>query len=1505
MVVNDAPKANSRSVRPKLKSNDANDLKIVTKNEKKHRLKQRFEVIRKLGQGTYGKVQLAINKQTGQEVAIKTIKKSKVESDQDLIRIRREIQIMSSIQHPHIIHIYEVFENRDKIVLVMQYASGGEVYEYVSDRKVLSDSEARRIFRQIATAIYYCHKNKICHRDLKLENILLDEKGNAKIADFGLSNVFDERHYLQTFCGSPLYASPEIVKGLPYFGPEINYWTVRLIVGLWGFCYIPWYMVPCLSMAYNIRKASELIKRLLTPNPTERATIIDICTDLWVNNGFEHSLLKVAEDMANLTPVRLEILLALAPVSPSAEKIGTNPFDLAEDSSKEINENKSQNTENLDESRTDANSLDNSLKKRQANPSFDQSLTKIPTQTPKKKKTKKSQNESQVMTNVEENKDICDQQIIANNCKTNESIDVSVNDKQTTDSSQQSQQEVEVKAELNEIPKTDNKNVEPIESKGEVKKKVKKERSGSTKRPGKLSIPNLWNKSLDIPEPLDDKTSQSSDSKCDRKAPFIPIGFRVSDAKRAFERRCSVPVNSSHFSSFATKRMDSKIEESDETKNAKTVRQRAPKLSSRSLSLNEMLESPKRVLELNDSLKNKDNDQQKCTEIKEELNQNKVDINSESTEQSKEEKLNDLISSPVMDKNMAKDILTKTIAKAKLMDKRHNSPSKESTPPTTGITTPLVSIENSDLSILSEPSFFRKPRPENCENTDKNSSQAVQTKAAPIARSYKKVTFTKDGACITETGKIYSSEGADGSYTRVEKKSKVTHFPYEDQSNQSQSHVIDTSPQETSREQSLQRSDSQSSSGSLDIFDDIFDNHWCGESIFPNMRSLLHSVVGNRKSRRRSRAESCERNASDWFGLKKFSPQSDHESEADDYESPFSRSVWPTTRPSIFERSSIFSNKFDKDFNGFDDLNHSIREMNRSVSRDRSSFESRVHPKSFNVVFGPQTSVRTTTDRSADPFETDDIYDNSSKILVSGFGFTYIRLKRVEQWLQSDNSDDNSEQTDSKTPFSMYATVGPRGVRRYLRTISSRSTSDKPNNEMTNSLSNMGSFGTSSGAQHSVPSTQTPTVPKESVIEMRFTLNPTNIESNRVNNLNTTSSGSYLNTTSELLANSSDDLLLSNIVVPESSSLLDQLRTHGYRNTVQQRLSGSSLFSDLDSNLTENDVNYKRGKSVLSCSSQVVATNGNANACECQCMDQTNPMATSSTKTSANTSSTTSEAAIAAHNSNAYNNNELKASDSLKYANQIDIRNCLNDIENECIDLHVRKQSPEPTSRSTARKPYNNSETSVTDDSPECNPTLKPNITTNKSVNFKESVQERIHRKSFYSRFNERPVLSSRTKRRSFIDSDDLSLAFGSKLSSLTRGSNSFRSSLSYDDPFASPSKSASNSSDWFQRMESRVSQLMDDLSNDRISSFGSHFRNDSLENNVSFGSRRRSSSTTRSDLSTPRSYKSDFDSYFNSVTNSLNDNQSSQKSNDSNDGDLTSPQEVIQKAINILSQSE
>lgn len=291
-------------------------------NSRSHKLKQRYVVVRKLGQGTYGKVQLAINKETRLEVAIKTIKKKRIQNEQDLQRIRREIQILSSVTHPHIVHIYEVFENRDKMVLVMEYAAGGELFDYLSEHHCLSDEEARRIFRQIVSACYYCHQNNICHRDLKLENILLDEFGNAKIADFGLSTVFGRDAGLVTYCGSPLYASPEIVSGTPYRGPEVDCWSLGVLLYTLVYGAMPFDGSNFRRLVRQITTgryhepdppsaASDLIARLLTVNRDARIQMTDVCRHWWINEGTEHCCLHLSQQLCEQTPVRLDVLLSL------------------------------------------------------------------------------------------------------------------------------------------------------------------------------------------------------------------------------------------------------------------------------------------------------------------------------------------------------------------------------------------------------------------------------------------------------------------------------------------------------------------------------------------------------------------------------------------------------------------------------------------------------------------------------------------------------------------------------------------------------------------------------------------------------------------------------------------------------------------------------------------------------------------------------------------------------------------------------------------------------------------------------------------------------------------------------------------------------------------------------------------------------------------------------------------------------------------------------------------
>ncbi|XP_072223873.1 NUAK family SNF1-like kinase 1 [Leuresthes tenuis] len=273
----------------------------VKKHQHKHNLKHRYEVMETLGKGTYGKVKKAVERASLRTVAIKSIRKERITDDLDRIHIQREIEITSSLRHTNIIRFHEVFESRDKIVIVMEYASRGELYDYIQERRRLPETEARSIFRQIISAVHYCHKNGVVHRDLKLENILLDQDLNVKLADFGLSNHFQRGTLLQTYCGSPLYAAPEIVKGLPYEGPEVDCWALGVLLYALVYSSMPFDGASHTKLTEQITQgryrrpnppsdACALIDWLLTVRVEERATIEDVANHWWVNWGYEESV---------------------------------------------------------------------------------------------------------------------------------------------------------------------------------------------------------------------------------------------------------------------------------------------------------------------------------------------------------------------------------------------------------------------------------------------------------------------------------------------------------------------------------------------------------------------------------------------------------------------------------------------------------------------------------------------------------------------------------------------------------------------------------------------------------------------------------------------------------------------------------------------------------------------------------------------------------------------------------------------------------------------------------------------------------------------------------------------------------------------------------------------------------------------------------------------------------------------------------------------------------------
>ncbi|XP_053326104.1 NUAK family SNF1-like kinase 1 [Spea bombifrons] len=297
----DGVKVHTRDGASPCRSRDADTSSVtgaVKKHHHKHSIKHRYELLETLGRGTYGKVKRAIERDTGKMVAVKSIQKEKITDELDRVHLQREIEITALLRHEHIIQVFEVFESRDKIIIVMEYASNGELYDFINNKHQISESEARGIFRQIVSAVHYCHKNGIVHRDIKLENILLDDKLNVKLADFGLSNFYHKNQVLETYCGSPLYASPEILNGLPYQGPEVDCWALGVLLYALVYGSMPFDNSSYKTLAEQIRSghyrqpphlsgACGLIDWTLAVNSANRATIEDMANHWWVNWGYD------------------------------------------------------------------------------------------------------------------------------------------------------------------------------------------------------------------------------------------------------------------------------------------------------------------------------------------------------------------------------------------------------------------------------------------------------------------------------------------------------------------------------------------------------------------------------------------------------------------------------------------------------------------------------------------------------------------------------------------------------------------------------------------------------------------------------------------------------------------------------------------------------------------------------------------------------------------------------------------------------------------------------------------------------------------------------------------------------------------------------------------------------------------------------------------------------------------------------------------------------------------
>ncbi|XP_049276427.1 MAP/microtubule affinity-regulating kinase 3 isoform X18 [Rhipicephalus sanguineus] len=263
----------------------------------------RYRLLKTIGKGNFAKVKLAKHVPTGKEVAIKIIDKTQL-NPSSLQKLFREVRIMKMLDHPNIVKLYQVIETEKTLYLVMEYASGGEVFDYLVAHGRMKEKEARAKFRQIVSAVQYCHQKRIIHRDLKAENLLLDGEMNIKIADFGFSNEFVPGMKLDTFCGSPPYAAPELFQGKKYDGPEVDVWSLGVILYTLVSGSLPFdganlkelrervlrgkYRIPF----YMSTDCENLLKKFLVLNPAKRATLEVIMKDKWMNIGYEDDELK-------------------------------------------------------------------------------------------------------------------------------------------------------------------------------------------------------------------------------------------------------------------------------------------------------------------------------------------------------------------------------------------------------------------------------------------------------------------------------------------------------------------------------------------------------------------------------------------------------------------------------------------------------------------------------------------------------------------------------------------------------------------------------------------------------------------------------------------------------------------------------------------------------------------------------------------------------------------------------------------------------------------------------------------------------------------------------------------------------------------------------------------------------------------------------------------------------------------------------------------------------------
>ena len=254
-----------------------------------------------LGSGAFGKVVLGKHIITGETVAIKILDKiilNKTPEDYELVK--KEMSILKLVKHKYIIQLYEILQTPNYIFIIMEYCEGKDFMDYILSKNYLPESEALKYFQQLINALFYLHSQNIAHRDIKIDNILLDQNKNLKLIDFGLSTKYQENKLLDQPCGTIVYSAPEVLEGKLYHGMLADVWSCGIV--LYGMLcgYLPFsedddginkknIIKGNFEMPNNISiGAKNLLKHLLDINPMTRYTLQEIKDHPWfkMNNFF-------------------------------------------------------------------------------------------------------------------------------------------------------------------------------------------------------------------------------------------------------------------------------------------------------------------------------------------------------------------------------------------------------------------------------------------------------------------------------------------------------------------------------------------------------------------------------------------------------------------------------------------------------------------------------------------------------------------------------------------------------------------------------------------------------------------------------------------------------------------------------------------------------------------------------------------------------------------------------------------------------------------------------------------------------------------------------------------------------------------------------------------------------------------------------------------------------------------------------------------------------------------